>query len=766
LLQNRKEDWLRALVIAAVVTVAAFSMQSVGEKVDIHITRRIEYRLREFFGLAPKLHPRIKVLAFEDRSVQALQVSDLPIAQWGELLARIADAKPSAIFVDKIFGILHEPEGSKQFLEKLHTTSVPIITGSYIKEEKIGTPPDYTTNLAQIPIQNLGSSPRWLPMRQGQVFGPNENVMPELDRIGHLEYVGNGLYQPILKTVNGVVLPHVGLYVASNIRLTDHGVQTDRGHLDLDAEGRAFVNFSERRHYLERAVPLIEVMRNTTHLNNWVQEGDIVILLPAMFTGNSDMKETQIGKIPGGFILASIINSILTGNHFKSLPFATLLIPTASVLGAALAVLLSAFAAIFGGIFVALAVAGFGIWAFCHAGIVVPWVWTDLAFLFATSATALDKIRRFEAKSRRLRYALEGMIAPGKIELLMKAPESLRLEASEQVITLLFVDIIDFAKFAERRSPKAVFAALRSLMSKLSDTIIAHGGVVDKSLGDGLLCYFGYNYGQFDALPPDQVNKRLTKSHADQAIACAAAIQRLHLEHCLTANPDSEIIHPLRIGVNSAGVYIGDLGTSSKIEVTVIGHGVNYAQRCESACDPYKVMIGQTTRDLAHNVGEHGPLVERHISIKNQAQTFVAFELNPLHEVGPKIGEAVARFRKTLGIERKDQRWPIEPHDLVLAKTEFGDGLMVDFSAEGFALALPRYLAKGVTFPVHFETKYGDVIDVGGDLIVQVRWGRPRADGQFVHGVLIQNARQSRRVKVVETLRQLLRDQSLFRQAS
>src|SRR5690606_6374571 len=102
------------------------------------------------------------------------------------------------------------------------------------------------------------------------------------------------------------------------------------------------------------------------------------------------------------------------------------------------------------------------------------------------------------------------------------------------------------------------------------------GGYVDRTLGDGMLCVFGYSA---EGGPGE------SQYHADQALTCAAAIQRKNIQRILDARSTGDAVFPLRIGINTAGVFIGNLGDSVNSDFTVIGNGVNFASRLEHSCD-------------------------------------------------------------------------------------------------------------------------------------------------------------------------------------
>ena len=136
------------------------------------------------------------------------------------------------------------------------------------------------------------------------------------------------------------------------------------------------------------------------------------------------------------------------------------------------------------------------------------------------------------------------------------------LEGEEVEVTLMFLDIRGFTSFAERLSATDVVATLNRLFERIVPIIHAHGGHVDKYVGDGLLAVFGAPRRQTD--------------HADQALAAGLEI---------AAAVEEEFRGELSVGVglNSGNVVAGNVGGAGRLEFSVIGDAVNTAARVESA---------------------------------------------------------------------------------------------------------------------------------------------------------------------------------------
>jgi adenylate cyclase len=134
-------------------------------------------------------------------------------------------------------------------------------------------------------------------------------------------------------------------------------------------------------------------------------------------------------------------------------------------------------------------------------------------------------------------------------------------EGVEVTVSIMFVDVRGFTTFAETAQASEVIAQLNAMFEKIVPIVSAHGGHVDKFLGDGLLAVFGAPEGY-----PD---------HADRAVAAGHAI--------VTAiNQDGSDLR-VSVGVNTGRVVAGSIGGAGRLNFSVIGDAVNTAARVEAA---------------------------------------------------------------------------------------------------------------------------------------------------------------------------------------
>ena len=145
------------------------------------------------------------------------------------------------------------------------------------------------------------------------------------------------------------------------------------------------------------------------------------------------------------------------------------------------------------------------------------------------------------------------------------------LSGEKREVSVLFADIREFTSFAESHEPEDVMTTLNGILGKLADAVIAHGGTVDKFLGDGLMAVFGAPLRQDD--------------HADRAVAAGdTMLDALHG-------------NALAIGVaiNSGPAIVGSIGNERRTEYTCIGDVVNVCSRLCGIAAPGQLLVGDGT---------------------------------------------------------------------------------------------------------------------------------------------------------------------------
>ncbi len=177
------------------------------------------------------------------------------------------------------------------------------------------------------------------------------------------------------------------------------------------------------------------------------------------------------------------------------------------------------------------------------------------------------------ARTYRQRLAIERRFAfhmpPEIIRRIVENPSEIRLAGEKRMITALFTDIEGFTALTERVGAEATISLLDRYIDTVAGIIVAHGGMVDKIVGDAL-------HGLFNA-PLD------LPDHAEKAVACACAI--LAATEKLRREPDLAALElgRTRIGVETGLAVLGDVGRGTRRDYTAYGPVMNLASRLDDA---------------------------------------------------------------------------------------------------------------------------------------------------------------------------------------
>lgn len=196
-----------------------------------------------------------------------------------------------------------------------------------------------------------------------------------------------------------------------------------------------------------------------------------------------------------------------------------------------------------------------------------------LALLHGGNAYLLEGRER-----RRLRQTFERYVAPSVVAEILADPESARgiLRGRVLEVTVLFSDLKGFTDLTRRRSvageSERHVRQLNVYLGAMVAVISAHGGTIDKFIGDAVMAVFGSPLG------------RGPRQEAEAAVRCALAMgERLAQLNEEWAKEGEEGEEPLASGVGLASgpVVAGQIGSPQRLEFTVIGDTVNRASRME-----------------------------------------------------------------------------------------------------------------------------------------------------------------------------------------
>ena len=232
----------------------------------------------------------------------------------------------------------------------------------------------------------------------------------------------------------------------------------------------------------------------------------------------------------------------------------------------------------------------------------------------AQTAIAVENARAHERLAREevARANYSRFLPEYVVKQMLENPESFKLGGVNQTITILFADIRGFTSISEHAPPEKIVSLLNRYFSAMTDIIFAHGGTLDKYLGDGLMALFGA--------------PTTTPEDASNALNAAVAMQRrlLGINDELRKEGLSEV--GVGIGLHTGDVIVGYIGSERRSEYTAIGDAVNTASRLESNAKGGQILISDATAKSARSRYKLQP--RDPITVKNREQPVVLWEVD------------------------------------------------------------------------------------------------------------------------------------------
>ncbi len=202
---------------------------------------------------------------------------------------------------------------------------------------------------------------------------------------------------------------------------------------------------------------------------------------------------------------------------------------------------------------------------------------------FGQVADAINEMTRGLKERELLKTSLANYVSAEVANSILSSGALPTITGSRCKITVLFSDIRNFTTLSESREPEEVVALLNEYFERMIDIIFRHQGMLDKFIGDGILCIFG--------APIDDPQQEL---HAVQAaFEMQEAVIKLRDKWGIEKSIDFRV----GIGIHTGPAIVGNIGSSERMEYTAIGDTVNLASRLESASKDLKasIVISDTT---------------------------------------------------------------------------------------------------------------------------------------------------------------------------
>ena len=368
--------------------------------------------------------------------------------------------------------------------------------------------------------------------------------------------------------------------------------------IPYDSQGRAILNFRGKAG-THKAYSAAVVIQSELRL----REGLEPVLSPETLRGKHvffgftapallDLRPSPTdGAFSGVELHVTALDNLLANDFFRPLPgFIT--IPLATILCLMAAYCISRAVALRQMALIAcifLALPGALAWGTYRALYWLPFVplflsiFLSLAFTIVTAYATEGRQRRF------LKNAFSQYLSPEVINQIIKEPDRLKLGGERRELSIYFSDLAGFSSIAETLSPEALTRLLNEYLSAMTDIILDEGGTIDKYEGDAIIAFWSAPYPQED--------------HAARALRAALRCQKTlrSLGPHFIDLAGRELT--MRVGLNTGPAVVGNMGSRSRFDYTMLGDAVNLASRLEGANKEFgtRTMISSATFEAAGN---------------------------------------------------------------------------------------------------------------------------------------------------------------------
>ena len=472
------------------------------------------------------------------------------------------------------------------------------------------------------------------------------NMFP--DRDGVVRWIpavfrfNNTLYAPLSLITAGAYLDNP---VSADV--AEHGIEgVSIGDLFIptDELGRILINYRGR----EKTFPHISI----TDILHEDVPGDLlkdkIVLVGATAVGIYDLRVTPFGTtFPGLEIHANVIDSILKKDFLQKPGWASIFDVLAILItGLSLGLVLPRVGVVPG------ALAGLssfiGYIALCQylfsaQGLIINLVYPLTVMIIIYVAITAYRYLAEASQKKFIKDAFSTYMAPSVVNQLIQSPEKLVLGGEKRVITAFFSDVQGFTSISENLTPVELVELLNEFLTEMTDIILAHEGTVDKFEGDAIIALFG--------APNPLVNQ------AEVACRSCIEMQKKLAEMRAKWKAEGRPELKMRIGLCTGPAVVGNMGSKSRMDYTMMGDTVNTAARLEGVNKAYEcfTLDSESTFSKIGN-GIVGREIDS-INVVGKKEPITIYELIGYPEdVDASISETLDNYDQGLNAYRK-QDW-------------------------------------------------------------------------------------------------------------
>ena len=207
----------------------------------------------------------------------------------------------------------------------------------------------------------------------------------------------------------------------------------------------------------------------------------------------------------------------------------------------------------------------------------VSFVFVNLLIIF-TLMTFYNFVEQYFLRLR-IKQQFGTYLSPHMVKKLQDNPKLLSLGGETKRLTFLFSDIRGFTPISEKyqSDPQGLTTLINRFLDNQTEIILKHGGTIDKYMGDCIMAFWGA------PLEDELQVENATKAIIEMRISLEKLNEELKQEGLDQINTGA--------GINTGLCVVGNFGSSSRFDYSVLGDSVNLAARLESQCKEYNVDV-------------------------------------------------------------------------------------------------------------------------------------------------------------------------------
>jgi adenylate cyclase len=423
---------------------------------------------------------------------------------------------------------------------------------------------------------------------------------------------------PIAVYFQNILYPSLGIQ-GLRLKLNKDINRVDASHVEIDerliglnTKGFIRLNFYRPQQY--NTISFLDIVTGKVKPDYF--NGKIVIL-GITEVGAGDVVSTPIGPLPGPLLHYTFISNLLENHLIKEPQTITQLLIVLMVLLPFVLVLLfkKILSRVVINISVYLLVFAYIKYLFITQMIYIDLFYPLISLIFSLIAVEAVAFNLQEKRGKFLRSAFSNYLSGDLLDKLIQNPETLSLGGESKELSILFSDIRGFTTISESMDPVSLINLLNRYFTPMTNTVLENGGMLDKYIGDAVMAFFN--------APID------VKNHADAS--CKTALEMIEKLDVLNEVLILENLKPIKIGIgiNTANVVVGNMGSDTRFNYTVIGDGVNLASRVEGLTKNYGVDILITEFTVAKISNNFTYREIEPVKVKGKDESVLLYQLMP-----------------------------------------------------------------------------------------------------------------------------------------